>query len=446
MNASGTGSARTARCARLFVRLLSTVAACAASAASAGPAGGDDLQFGRSVAIDGDTAVVGVPGLDVDVGGVVRPGQGAVVVYTRVGNTWGEQARLVASDGDADHGFGFAVAIAGDTVLVGAPFAPIGAGQVDGAAYVFTRSAGAWVQQAKLVGGPNPGSSAFENFGSSVGVAGDTAVAGATLDPVGGIGAAGSVYVFTRSAGQWTAQSRLVATDVAQNAGVGVKVAISGDTVVAGSFRAPAGAAYVFVRNGGNWSQQAKLTGSDSVAGDRFAESVAISGNTVLVGAPGVDRSAIETDLGAAYVFVRTATVWSQQARLVGAAVARLDGFGTVAVEGDTALIGAQGTIVDGNPSRGAAYVFVRSSGSWGETARLAGFGGVAGARYGDAVALSSGTALIGGFSDLVDQQTSGAVQVCAGAGTQWSPQQRITIGTLTPGTDAVARDGFEPC
>lgn len=443
MNVRKTGRAPPALCARLLVVLLATGSACTATA---GPKGGEDMQFGRSVAIGGDTAVVGVPGFDVMVGGVVRSGQGVAVVYTRNGNTWSEQARLVASDGDADHGFGFAVAIAGDTVLVGAPFAPIGAGQVDGAAYVFTRSAGVWAQQAKLIGGPNPGSSAFENFGSSVGIDGDTAVAGATLDPVGGIGAAGSVYVFTRSAGQWTAQSRLVANDVAQNAGVGVKVAISGDTVVAGSFRAPAGAAYVFSRNGGNWSQQAKLTGNDSVAGDRFSESVAISANTVLVGAPGVDRSPIETDLGAAYVFVRNATVWSQQARLAGAAVARLDGFGTVAVEGDTALIGAQGTIVDGNPSRGVAYVFVRSGASWSETARLAGFGGVAGARYGDAVALSGGTALIGGFSDLVDQQTSGAVQVCNGAGAQWSPQQRITIGTGVPGTDPVFHDGFEPC
>lgn len=418
----------------------------AAFSAAAGPKGGEDLQFGRSVAISGDTAVVGVPGFDVDVGGIVRTGQGAVVVYTRVGNGWSEQARLVASDGDADHGFGFAVAIAGDTVLVGAPFAPIGAGQVDGAAYVFTRSAGVWVQQAKLVGGPNPGSSAFENFGSSVGIAGDTAIAGATLDPVGNVGAAGSVYVFTRNAGQWTAQSRLIASDVAQNAGVGVRVAISGDTVVAGSFRGPTGAAYVFTRNGGTWSQQAKLTGSDSVAGDRFAESVAISANTVLVGAPGVDRSAIETDLGAAYVFVRTANLWSQQARLVGAAVARLDGFGTVAVDGDTALIGAQGTIVDGQPSHGAAYVFVRSGGNWTESARLAGFRGISGARYGDAVALSNGTALIAGPTDLVDQQTSGAVQACTGAGAQWSPLERITIGTGVPGTDPLFRDGFEPC
>jgi hypothetical protein len=145
-------------------------------------------------------------------------------------------------------------------------------------------------------------------------------------------------------------------------------------------------------------------------------------------------------------VFVRNAGAWTQQARLVGAAVARLDAFGAVAIDGDTALIGANGTIVDSLPSRGAAYVFVRSGNSWSEASRLTGFGGYAGARFGQAVALSNGTAMIAGPFDLTDQVPDGAVVLCTGANTQWSPQQRIAIDTGPLSTDPVARDGFEPC
>src|SRR6185503_19688910 len=181
-------------------------------------------------------------------------------------------------------------------------------------------------------------------FGDSVAVSGDTAVVGAIGDDDGGT-SSGSAYVFVRSAGVWSQQQKLTASDALAGDEFGYSVAVSGDTAVvgarsdsdAGTF---SGSAYVFVRSAGVWSQQQKLTASDAAAGDFFGFSVAVSGDTAVVGAIFDDDAG--SGSGSAYVFVRSAGVWSQQQKLTASDAAASDSFGaSVAVSGDTAVVGA---------------------------------------------------------------------------------------------------------
>ncbi len=398
---------------------------------------------------------------------------GAAYVFVRTAGGWSQQAYLkpaaVGSTQDGDQ-FGGSVAVSGDTVVVGAYKEASSTMGVNssadelapgaGAAYVFVRTAGVWSQQAYLK--PTLATPPFEDqtgnqFGVSVALSGDTLVVGSnqeySITPPATVEAdAGAAYVFVRSRGVWSQQARLspVAVGTTQAGDYfGLSVAVSGDTVVVGApFEASstlgvnstpnelagsAGAAYVFVRNTSGpvplWFQQAYLKPGavgTTQAGDGFGRSVGVSGDTVVVGANGEDSSTLGINstpnesasaAGAAYVFVRNTSgpvpLWSQQAYLKPAAVGtteRTDIFGlSVAISGDTVVVGAPGedssTLgVNTTPnelasSAGAAYVFVRSAGAWSQRAYLkpAAVGTAqAGDFFGDAVAVSGDTVLVG--------------------------------------------------
>ncbi|XYH97831.1 hypothetical protein ACMHYB_60445 [Sorangium sp. So ce1128] len=374
----------------------------------------EDL-FGSSVAVSGDgsTAVVGAPGDNVG----SNPGQGSAYVFVRSGTTWTEQAKLTASDGAASDLFGSSVAVSGDgsTAVVGASLDDVGGNPNQGSAYVFVRSGTTWTEQAKLTASDG---AAEDLFGSSVAVSGDgsTAVVGARLDDVGGNENQGSAYVFVRSGTTWTEQAKLTASDGAAGDRLGVSVAVSGDgsTAVVGAFLDDVGgnplqgSAYVFVRSGTTWTGQAKLTASDGAAFDQLGVSVAVSGDgsTAVVGAPGDDVAGNENQ-GSAYVFVRSGTTWTEQAKLTASDGAAFDNSGrSVAVSGDgsTAVVGAPGDEVAGNPNQGSAYVFVRSGTTWTEQAKLTASDGAAGDDFGVSVAVSGdgSTAVVGASLDDV--------------------------------------------
>ena len=309
---------------------------------NAGDAATDD-QFGRSVAVSGDTAVIGA-WRDNDGG----TNSGSAYVFTRSGEVWSQQAKLTASDPAAFDRFGSSVAISGDTAVIGA--------YSDGSAYVFSRSGGVWSQQAKLTASDDAGNF----FGWSVAVDGDTVVIGAYADDHGG-SHSGSAYVFSRSGGVWSQQAKLTASDPAPLDHFGVSVAVSDDTAVIGAYwdddgGSNSGSAYVFSRSGGTWIQQAKLTASDHTAVDLFGFSVAISGDTAVIGAYLADYRGSSS--GSAYVFTRSGGGWSQQAKLTASDHAADDRFGrSVAISGDTAVIGAF-LDDDGGTDSGSAYVF----------------------------------------------------------------------------------------
>jgi hypothetical protein len=210
---------------------------------------------------------------------------------------------------------------------------------------VYAHTSTGWTQQAKLTASD---AAAGDQLGYSVAISGSTAVVSALAKNA----ATGAAYVFTHTTTGWSQQAKLTASDAASPDEFGSSVAVSGSTAVVGSFNnnSGAGAAYVFARSGTTWSQQAKLTASDAASGDAFGESVALYGSTAVVSAP-VKNS----NTGAAYVFARSGTSWSQQAKLTASDGASGDSFGySVAISGSTAVIGAYGH----NNATGAGYVF----------------------------------------------------------------------------------------
>lgn len=365
--------------------------------------GSDDDWYGRSVDLDHARAVIGVPGDD--------PG-GSARVLTRSGTTWSIDAVLVGTDTVASDRFGFSVAIDGDTAVIGAFEDDHGQFINRGSVYVFVRDGmGAWSQQAKLV--PSQSSNVL-NFGRAVDISGDTVVVGALNDDSPGALDSGAVYVFNRSVSSWTQQARLTASDAQTGDGLGFDVAIEGDTLLAGADmgdddvrgQSDSGAAYVFTRSGPTWTEAAKLTASDSQAGDALGFAVALDGGSALVGA----HTAGSTTAGAAYIFTGSGATWSEQAILVDPGGAFGDRFGfDVTIDGELAVIGAR---LDDDPLAGAdagsAHVFVRDGTTWTHVARLNADDAAASDEFGSAVASRSGFALIGAYRDdeagLVDR------------------------------------------
>lgn len=287
--------------------------------------------FGYSIALSDDTALIGAPYVD----SVFGSDQGSAYVFIREGTTWTQQTKFAASDGSSFHRFGHAVDLSGDTALVGAPgddflFTSVEQGSV----YVFTRSGSTWNQQAKLAASD---AAARDQFGFSVAVSGDTALVGAPFDDIGANSNQGSIHVFVRSGNTWAQQQKLVALDGAGGNWLGISVDLSGEIFLAGA----TSSAYVFVRSGNSWAQQQKLVATDGTAGDNFGEAVALSGNSALV-ASRRDQIGLNLDQGSAYLFLRNGNTWTQQQKLVAADGQQGDEFGqSVALFGDTALFGA---------------------------------------------------------------------------------------------------------
>jgi hypothetical protein len=337
-------------------------------------------QFGFSVAISGETVVVGAHRAASE--------QGSAYVFVRSGEVWSQQQKLEASDPASGDNFGLSVAISGETIVVGAPFAGGAAGSDQGSAYVFVRSGEVWSQQQKLAASdPAPD----DQFGFSVAISGETLVVGARSAAF----EQGSAYVFVRSGEVWSQQQKLLASDAASGDFFGFSVAINGETVVVGApgdggAAGPSqGSAYVFVRSGEVWSQQQKLLAADAASRALFGSSVAISGETVVVGAPsdpGVGAP------GSAYVFVRSGEVWSQQQKLEAADAAQFDRFGTsVAISGETVVVGAPGA-----SDQGSAYVFVGSGGVWSQEQKLEASDAAGDDVFGTSVAISGETVVVG--------------------------------------------------
>lgn len=395
-----------------------------------------------------------------------------------------QQGYLKASNSGTGDQFGYAVAASGDTVAVSAAYDD-GAGTAAGIVYVFVRTGAVWTQQGPALKASNAGAADF--FGSSLGLSGDTLVVGALGESSNATGVngnqnndgahrAGAAYVFTRSGVNWTQTAYLKASNPFTSDYFGHSVAVSGNIIVVGAPRESssgtgvngnqtdrsedlAGAAYVFVNNAGTWSQEAYLKASNSAAGFNFGHSVGISGDTIVIGAfgeksnaTGVNGNQADQSLnfaGAAYVFKRNGSAWSQQAYLK-ASNTGADFFGmSVGVSGDTIVVGAPSETsasagVNGNQSdnslfgAGAAYVFTRTGTTWSQQAYLKASNPGQQYAFGEAVAVSGDTVAVGSGSEGVDatgvngipgtgdKAHSGAVYVFERAGNAWSQQAYV--------------------
>ncbi len=220
--------------------------------------------------------------------------------------------------------------------------------------------------------------------------------------------------------------AKLLASDAAEGDHFGVSVAVSGDTAVVGASSDDqagelydTGSAYIFTRTGTVWTQQAKLIASDAAEYDQFGFSVALSGDTAVVGAYRDDHGG-GTNAGSVYVFVRTGTVWTQQAKLTASDAAAQDSFGySVAMSGNTAVVGAFADDDAGSAS-GSAYVFVRSGTTWTQQAKLTASDAAANDQFGISVSVSGDTAVVGAPG-------AGPAYVFVRSGTVWTQQAKLT-------------------
>ncbi len=308
-------------------------------------------RFGYAVALDGDRLVVGARFHD---GAAMDTG--AAYVYRFTGNSWVQEAELLANDAASFDYFGWSVGIDGDRILVGA-FEDDDKGSGAGAAYVFHFDGLQWVQEAKILASDG---GVFDHFGTSVSIAGDVALVGAPFDDASG-NASGSAYVFRLLGGSWVQEAKIKATDFSSSAQFGISVSTDGTRAMVGAWGDDqhgwdAGAAYVFAASGSTWVQEVKLTSDDNGAGDLFGTSVALRGDDAVVGAPFNDATSIRS--GAAYRYKHSGVAWLEEQKLTAATNDSLEGFGYAVDVGDVARVVGVPYDNDLGSESGSAYVF----------------------------------------------------------------------------------------
>jgi Ca2+-binding RTX toxin-like protein len=371
-------------------------------------------NFGYSVAINGDTAVVGANLTDDD-----GEFSGSAYLFSQSADGWVETAKLTASDASAGDALGSSVAVAGDIVLIGATGDDDNAPH-SGSAYVFSRSGDSWLETAKLTASD---AAAGDYFGYSVAMLDGTLLVGAPFDDVDGVG---SVYVFTRNGDTWIESAKLAASDSLGGEQFGISVAAERDTVVVGASGDSGymGAAHVFTRSGDDWIETAKLTASDGAPSDLFGGAVAVSGDTVVVG----------SESGKSYIFILSGDNWVQTAVLEPSDPAVGNSFGgAVAVSNGIVLVGAPHEYNGQGP--GSVYAFSRSGDDWAETGKLAASDGAAGDVFGFRVALSGDVAVVSALWDDASGLRSGSAYVFATSELGGAPPCSI-LGT--PGDDVL--------
>ncbi len=336
--------------------------------------------------------------------------------------SWGGQQKITANDGVTNDQFGAPSALTADRALVGAPLDD----NYRGAAYVFSRSGSTFAQEQKLVA--SDGAERMV-FGRSAALTEDRAILGSQ-------DGWGSAYVFARTGTTWTEEQKLAPSDSTIDTGFGVDVALTADRAVVGASRYNSflGAAYVFVRSGTTWVEEQRLLPSDRAAPQSFGESVAMTEDRILIGA-----ASLRDGQGAAYVFVRNGTTWTEEQKLVASDGMQSATFGiSVSLTPDRALIGAwmddAGTVSEQRTGRGAAYVFVRNGTTWTEERKLTASDGAPFDLFGYSVALIENGALIGAYGD---DAYRGAAYFYRREGTTWTGEQKLTA------SDGVGNDHF---
>ena len=357
--------------------------------------------------------------------------------------TWAQQAELTPGDGATGDLFGTSVALSEGIAIVGAPSHTTAGGPTEaGAAYIFVQSGTSWTQQAELTASD---AQAAAEFGAAVAVNGTTAVVGAPFQTVGAKTNAGSAYVFVQSGTTWTQQAEVTASDVKQGDGFGTSVAVNGTTAIVGSpghklgpLLGNAGAAYVYVQSGTTWPQQAILTASDAAKGDAFGFSVAVTGTTAFIGAYLKDGITLH-NVGAAYVFTQSGAAWSQLQELTPGDAETAAGYGySVAASGTTAIIGSATHDIGSAASAGAAYVYVQGGSTWTLQQELTATDDAANDNFGWSVAVNGQTAVVGAVGHTVGTNAqAGTAYVYLQSGTTWSLDQELSA------SDDAANDLF---
>jgi hypothetical protein len=349
--------------------------------------------FGFASAVDGDTAMVGALRDDDACPQDPECDSGAVYVFERGDGVWSQAQKLVASDPVAGAQFGISVDIDGDRAVIGAYGHPV-AGFESGAAYVFERSGSGWVETQRLTPDVHE---AGGRFGWAVAIEGDRILVGAHLTGAD----AGAAYLFEHDGTAW-GQSQVLAPPggLPDDGFYGYSVDLGPALAVVGASHedvgdiVDAGAAHVWLLQGESWVHDARLTSDLPGPDDRFGTALALEGMRVAVGAWRDDE--IATNAGAVYLFESELGAWLQRQKLHAHDAAPEDYFGTtVALERGRILVGARRDD-DIALSSGSAYLFAEEEGGWTEAAKLTAQDPAAGNLFGNNVVLSGDTALVG--------------------------------------------------
>jgi len=316
--------------------------------------------------------------------------------------------------------FGKPLAISGDTIAIGTPFTPLpGGGVVPGVVYIFRLESSRWLLKQVLRVQPGNGT---QGYGIAVAIDGDLLAIGSTSLPW--------VEVYRLQNGVWTYLKNLQGTGTVLGDGFGSALSIDGNLVVVGApqdddMGADSGAAFVFTRTGSLWSES-KVLPTNGAAGDRFGTSVCISGNVLAVGAPGKDFSTLSQDIGNAYVFTGDATIWTQQQILTAGSHADANAlFGrNVFLDGDTLAVGSE--LDATSPGSGTVQVFARAGGAWTLQQRLVPEDGAGGPGYGQTIAVEGDTMAVGAWTDATQGTNAGSVYGYRRSGNVWSPLPKL--------------------
>ena len=335
-------------------------------------------SYGHSTAIsgDGNYALITAKGERVEANSANGAGQGHI--YVRSGSSWTYQATVAASDAQYNDQMGYSSSMSDNGVycVIGAWREDTG-GSDSGAAYVFSRSGSTWTQQAKLVASD---AAANDYFGYSCSISGDGnyIAIGAPQES----SADGAIYIYSRSGSTWT-QDQKITFSGANRLGdfQGVSLNSDGSYLAIGSYNSNSkrGQFYVWTRSGSTWTQQqGPILASDATNGDNFGQSIQISpdSNYIVVGAP--EEESGGTNAGAAYIFSRSGSTWTQQAKIISSDIQAEDRFGEgVCIDnnGSYVVIGASresGGAGDPITYAGAAYIFKRDGSTWTQIRKLA--------------------------------------------------------------------------
>lgn len=356
-------------------------------------------QFGKAVGLSGDYAVVGASGSDVN-----GSSSGAAYIFERTnqnGQSWSQAIQLQGNDTNDYDNFGASVAISGNYAIIGAPHS-----DPSGAAYIFKRNGQSWTQQAKL---KTPDSKKIDRFGNAVAISGDYAIVGAWSKRE-----QSAAYIFKRTGNTWTKQAKLIPNTNEQTL-FGRSVAIFNDYAIVGATRdsqkaRDAGAAYIFKRTGDTWTQQVKLAGSDLQEDDGFGNAVAISEKYAIIAASKHKHNGPLS--GAAYLYQRIGNTWIEKSKLTAQDQHKGFFFGqSVAISGDTAVIGANG-LNDAGVNTGSTYIFKRSDQNWTQQNKLVALDSEGYDSFGSAVALSETDILIGASFHDQNKVTTGTAYI----------------------------------
>jgi FG-GAP repeat protein len=358
-----------------------------------------------------------------------KRGPGTVHVFQRRDSRWVRVDILSVPESTFQDSFGVSMAVDGDTLVVGAQFAD-SRGKDSGLAYVFERRAERWHRAAVLSAGD---ASAGDQFGLTVSVSGETIVVGARLSHSRGTDA-GAAYVFTRHDRRWQQVNKLMASDAAAGDLFGRASIETNAMIVSADLNddrgTNAGKAYFLERRGGAWVETAKVTAPNGTEGDEFGISLALAGSTAVFGAVGDASAGVDT--GAAYVFERGDGKWTQMGRLTPSDPAPKQWFGfSVATGNGTIVVGAPNHHSQGKRA-GAAYVFERRAGEWTQVGRLTASDAVPGTWFGNAVAISGDTIVVGMLLNG-EGKRSGSAYVFERRRGEWSEIARLGPEVTVP-------------